>query len=96
MQSIIPPFSQTLAEHGIRLSRMPAQILQINTGLLCNQACKHCHLDAGPDKPQVMDRHTMDQVAAFQEKCRLPCVDITGGAPELNPRLELGKLLLYR
>ena len=63
------------------------KILQINTGLLCNQKCKHCHLDAGPDKTELMDRSTMDHIIDFQARCQIETVDITGGAPELNPDL---------
>lgn len=87
MSSTIPPFSRTLTEHQLSLERSAARILQINTGLFCNQACKHCHLDAGPDKKQLMSKETMDQIIHFQNRCRLSCVDITGGAPELNPEL---------
>lgn len=87
MTDLIPPFSQTIKVHSPALRRVSAEILQINTGLLCNQACKHCHLSAGPDKPQVMDKATMDSIIDFQKRCRLKVVDITGGAPELNPNL---------
>jgi radical SAM/Cys-rich protein len=88
MTSSILPFSQTIEAHGLSLKRVPVQTLQMNTGLLCNQACRHCHLSAGPDRKQLMSRQTMDEIIAFQKKCRIGCVDITGGAPELNPHLK--------
>ncbi|MEP7273696.1 MAG: arsenosugar biosynthesis radical SAM (seleno)protein ArsS, partial [Acidobacteriota bacterium] len=51
----------------------------------CNQACKHCHVDAGPGRTEVMTRETAEQVIEAVRKFRIPTVDITGGAPELNP-----------
>lgn len=81
-------FAQALETHGLGLKKQETKILQINTGLLCNQFCKHCHLDAGPDKTELMDRQTMDQVIEFQKKYQIATIDITGGAPELNPDLS--------
>ena len=83
-QTIIP-FSATLKKHGIKLQRVETTTLQVNVGLLCNQACRHCHLDAGPGRPEVMDSGTMDAVAAYAEQCAFKAIDITGGAPELVP-----------
>ncbi len=80
-------FSQTLEQHGVTLERKKTQILQINMGLLCNQSCKHCHLSAGPGRKEIMDINTVNQILAFQEKCQFSIVDITGGAPEMNPNL---------
>src|SRR3989442_10498312 len=59
--------------------------LQINVGKLCNQTCRHCHVDAGPDRREVMTRETMTLCLEALEKTMIPTVDITGGAPELNP-----------
>ena len=59
--------------------------LQINVGKLCNQTCRHCHVDAGPDRREVMSRETMTQCLAALASADIPTVDITGGAPELNP-----------
>jgi len=81
-------FSQVLEEQEITLVRDHAHILQINTGLLCDLACKHCHLDAGPHRLEVMDRQTMDDVIAFAKRGHFSMVDITGGAPELVPDLD--------
>lgn len=87
MTSIMPPFSQTLEQHGLVLQRKQTEILQINMGRLCNQACRHCHLSAGPDRTEIMDIQTVRQVIDFQKKNSFKVVDITGGAPEMNPNL---------
>jgi radical SAM/Cys-rich protein len=59
--------------------------LQINVGKLCNQTCRHCHVDAGPDRREVMTRETMAWCLRALASSAIPVVDITGGAPELNP-----------
>ncbi len=59
--------------------------LQINVGKLCNQTCRHCHVDAGPDRREIMSRETLEQCVAVLDRTDIPTVDITGGAPELNP-----------
>jgi radical SAM/Cys-rich protein len=80
-----PSFAQTLAAHGLGLSRGRTQALQVNVGALCNLACRHCHLEAGPARREVMDPATMRQVADFARKANFALADITGGAPELTP-----------
>jgi len=79
------PFHQTLAEHGLSLERDETTTLQINVGLLCNQTCRHCHLNAGPGHDEIMDSETADAVIAYARRGSFETVDITGGAPELNP-----------
>jgi len=79
------PFSAVLVKHGIKLRRVETNALQVNVGLVCNQACKHCHLDAGPARMEAMDADTMEAVAAFAGRSRFKIIDITGGAPELVP-----------
>ena len=64
------------------------EIFQINVGKLCNQTCKHCHVDAGPDRREQMSRATMELCLEALAKTDIPTVDITGGAPELNPHFE--------
>ncbi|HEX8459573.1 MAG TPA: arsenosugar biosynthesis radical SAM (seleno)protein ArsS [Pyrinomonadaceae bacterium] len=61
------------------------ETLQINVGKLCNQACKHCHVDAGPRRTEMMSEETAAQIVEVVSRHRLKTVDITGGAPELNP-----------
>jgi radical SAM/Cys-rich protein len=64
-------------------------IFQVNVGKLCNMACRHCHVDAGPDRTdQMMDRATVDLCLAALDKTEAGVVDITGGAPELNPHFR--------
>ena len=83
----IVPFNLNLAERGLQLTRAQTATLQINTGLLCNQFCRHCHLDAGPSRTEIMDAQTLGQVVAYAGRCAFEAIDITGGAPELNPDL---------
>lgn len=65
------------------------EILQINVGRLCNMTCRHCHVDAGPDRiAENMDRETIDLCLAALDKTAAHTVDITGGAPELNPHFR--------
>ena len=67
------------------LRRARLETLQVNVGYLCNQSCLHCHVNAGPKRTEVMDRKTIDDVLAFIEYSNIKTLDITGGAPELNP-----------
>jgi len=79
-------FDDKLAAHGIELRRPRAiKVLQVNVGKLCNQACKHCHVDAGPKRTEIMMRETAEQIIIALERSDIPVLDITGGAPELNP-----------
>ncbi|HEX8178046.1 MAG TPA: arsenosugar biosynthesis radical SAM (seleno)protein ArsS [Pyrinomonadaceae bacterium] len=79
-------FDEKLAAYGTRLRRADGvETLQVNVGKLCNQACKHCHVDASPSRTESMTRETAEQVLAAIRRFRIPTLDITGGAPELNP-----------
>lgn len=80
-------FAHKLRESDLDLAREKTDTLQINLGLLCNQVCKHCHLEAGPNRPELMDQETADMVADYAARCGFGAIDITGGAPELNPVL---------
>ena len=80
-------FKTTLAEHNLELVRRPTDTLQINLGYLCNQVCKHCHLEAGPKRTENMNSATVDEVVAYAGRGRFKTVDVTGGAPEMNPNL---------
>jgi len=70
---------------GEALRAREIAILQINVGKLCNQTCRHCHVDAGPDRRETMTRETMASCLRALAMTNIPTVDITGGAPELNP-----------
>jgi radical SAM/Cys-rich protein len=78
-------FDAKLAAHGLTLRAAAVETLQVNVGKLCNQACKHCHVDASPTRTEIMTRATAEQCVAALRKFRIPTLDITGGAPELNP-----------
>jgi radical SAM/Cys-rich protein len=82
------PFGETLQRHGLELRRGQTATLQVNMGYLCNLSCRHCHLSAGPGRAEAMTRQTADEVIAYAERGGFAVVDITGGAPELNPNLE--------
>jgi radical SAM/Cys-rich protein len=80
-------FLTTLASHDLELTRDVTATLQINTGLLCNQACRHCHLEAGPNRTELMGPETIEQVVGYAQRGGFQTVDVTGGAPEMNPHL---------
>lgn len=82
---VVPPFAHQLQSAGLDLKALAPEILQINVGKLCNQTCRHCHVDAGPDRREVMSRETMEQCLRFLDRSGMRIVDITGGAPEMNP-----------
>ena len=63
-------------------------ILQLNVGKRCSLSCKHCHVEAGPERTEVMSAETFAACLEVQERHRIPTLDITGGSPELNPNLE--------
>jgi len=80
------------------------EVFQINLGKMCNQVCKHCHVDAGPDRKEIMTRETIDACLLAIESSGAHTVDLTGGAPEMNPDFRyfveklsaLGKKLIVR
>jgi radical SAM/Cys-rich protein len=80
-------FKQTLDRYGLALSRGETVTLQINVGLTCDLACRHCHLEAGPHRTELMDQETVDAVIDYARRLRFSTIDITGGAPELLPQL---------
>ena len=83
------PFEAQLDQAGLYPLRATGiTVLQINVGKLCNQTCRHCHVDAGPDRPEAMSLETAEQCIAALAKTDIPTVDITGGAPELNPHFR--------
>ncbi len=81
-----PTFNQVLKKNGQQpLRRAALKELQINLGKLCNQACNHCHVDAGPKRTEIMSWHTAQRIIDWIEKYGVRSVDVTGGAPEMNP-----------
>jgi radical SAM/Cys-rich protein len=85
-----PSFDGVLAEHGlVPLAVSRIEVLQVNVGKLCNQTCAHCHVDAGPDRRESMTLETARQVIDLLRRHDIPTLDITGGAPELNPQFRM-------
>jgi radical SAM/Cys-rich protein len=81
-----PSFSITLEKHNLfPLQASGISIFQVNVGKMCNQVCRHCHVDAGPDRKEIMTRKTMQQCLEALAATAISTVDITGGAPEMNP-----------
>lgn len=80
-------FRNNLANHGIDLTRKKCTTLQVNVGQLCNQSCRHCHLDAGPLRKEIMNENTASEVIKLAGRFRFEMIDITGGAPEMNPHI---------
>jgi radical SAM/Cys-rich protein len=86
-----PDFDATLARHGVRsLVRRSPTTIQVNVGKLCNQACHHCHVDAGPKRTERMTLATAERaIELLAASGRVETLDITGGAPELNPNFPM-------
>jgi radical SAM/Cys-rich protein len=85
----IPPFEEKMRTAGLDpLHAIGITVFQINVGKLCNQTCYHCHVDAGPDRKEVMTQETAELCIHALGKTGIPNVDITGGAPELNPNFR--------
>ncbi len=78
-------FAQQLDKSGVELTPTGIDTFQVNVGKMCNQVCKHCHVDAGPDRKEIMTRETMQQILDALEGTDVKTVDLTGGAPEMNP-----------
>lgn len=81
-----PTFSETLSAHGLPiLAAQHVDVLQVNVGKVCNQTCSHCHVDAGPDRKESMSQKTAEAVICALKTAKVSTLDITGGAPEMNP-----------
>lgn len=88
-EDIIAPFDIALEKSGLHpLTATGVEVLQINLGKMCNQTCKHCHVDAGPDRKEIMTREIMEKCLQVLDDTKIPVVDLTGGAPELNPNFK--------
>lgn len=85
----LPKFSEKLDESGsYPLKPEGIKIFQINMGKMCNQTCKHCHVDAGPDRKEIMTREMLERCLDIVRDHEIPTVDLTGGAPEMNPHFR--------
>ncbi len=81
-------FAEKIRQNGDSFRKRKVDVLQINMGKYCNQACLHCHVEAGPARKEMMTLETVESVLRFLEKSDINKVDITGGAPELNPHFD--------
>lgn len=70
------------------LNRTRVETLQANLGYVCNQTCFHCHVNAGPNRREIMSPEVIDELLACCDRCGIHTLDLTGGAPELNPRFR--------
>ncbi|NEV94547.1 radical SAM/Cys-rich domain protein [Psychroflexus sp. YR1-1] len=85
----LPTFRQQLEKiEDFPLKPKALEILQLNLGYMCNQVCEHCHVDAGPDRKEIMTRETMQQCLEVIKTTRAHTLDLTGGAPEMNPNFR--------
>ncbi|MCO7184009.1 MULTISPECIES: arsenosugar biosynthesis radical SAM (seleno)protein ArsS [Tenacibaculum] len=85
----LPTFAKKLKEtNQFPLRPKKLEILQINLGYMCNQVCAHCHVDAGPDRKEIMTTETMEQCLDVIRKTGAHTLDLTGGAPEMNPNFR--------
>lgn len=85
MHATLPRLEQT---HFPPLRRGVLETVQVNLGYLCNQSCLHCHVNAGPTRKELMTRETVDQVIEYLKVCGATALDLTGGAPEMNPNFR--------
>jgi radical SAM/Cys-rich protein len=85
----LPSFMELLTRHGeVPLAAHGIEVLQINVGKVCNQTCRHCHVDAGPDRRESMNREVAEACLRLLHTANIPTLDITGGAPEMNPHFR--------
>ncbi len=85
----LPTFAEKIKATGqFPLRPKTLEILQINVGYMCNQVCEHCHVDAGPDRKEIMTRETMEQCLEVIKTTKAHTLDLTGGAPEMNPNFR--------
>lgn len=85
----LPTFKDKISETGnFPLKPKKLEILQLNLGYMCNQVCSHCHVDAGPDRKEIMTVKTMKQCLEVIKTTGAHTLDLTGGAPEMNPNFR--------
>lgn len=85
----LPTFKEKIKAHQLEEIRPKTlQILQINLGYMCNQVCAHCHVDAGPDRKEMMLDQTLEDCLNVMRNNTIETVDLTGGAPEMHPKFR--------
>lgn len=84
----IPDFESCIKNETVKLTSDALDVLQVNIGKLCNLNCKHCHVEAGPGRNEVMNKNVMEACLKLCHQYGFKTIDITGGAPEMNPDFE--------
>lgn len=101
----LPSFGEKLEESDLYpLKPTGIEIFQVNLGYMCNMTCKHCHVDAGPDRDEIMTKETLEYCLDALQETDIETVDLTGGAPEMNPHFtwfveevsKMGKHIIVR
>lgn len=89
-ETLFPRFSEKLSDAGTSsLQSDTVEILQVNLGKMCNMTCTHCHVDAGPDRREIMEKKEIDAcLTVLRENPEIKTLDLTGGAPEMNPHFR--------
>lgn len=83
----IPEFEDSVEDKELLMTDKMS-VLQMNVGRLCNLACKHCHMEAGPNRTEVMEKDVLDDCLKLYKEWGFQTIDITGGAPEMNPHFR--------
>lgn len=81
-------FDAVLEKHQLPLKKTKVDTLQINVGKMCNLTCQHCHVEAGPNRTEIMTEATYEQLFELAKRLEIKTVDLTGGAPEMNPQFK--------
>jgi len=87
-QMSMPDFEDLVLNEAVKSTADKMKVMQVNLGRLCNLACKHCHLAAGPNRTEIMSREVLEACLEVYQKQGFSTIDITGGAPEMNPHFE--------
>ena len=85
---MLPTLDRLINTDFPQVQRSSLNTLQVNLGYLCNLSCLHCHVNAGPTRKELMTRETIDEVLCFIDQQKIATLDLTGGAPEMNPEFE--------
>ena len=83
-----PNFTSKIEDEELKMTLPSLDVMQINLGTLCNLACKHCHVEAGPNRTEIMTKETLEAVLKVYKDNNFKTLDITGGAPEMNPNFQ--------
>ena len=85
----LPTFqTKLLAEKKFPVTINKLEVFQVNIGYMCNLVCEHCHVDAGPDRKEIMTKETLSECLEAIKNSNVKTVDLTGGAPEMNPNFR--------